>query len=80
MDNIITLNADGTLNEKTAWGLLVKEGTYIIQHKSLITVFHADVVGPETKINYTTKSYLIAEDCSYIQEVGNSQNATYTKE
>lgn len=80
MDNIIALNADGTFNEKTTWGFLVKEGTYIIQNKSLITVFHADVVGPETKINYTTKSYLIAEDCSYIQEVENGQNATYTKE
>lgn len=80
MDNIITLNADGTFNEKTTWGFLVKEGTYIIQNKSLITVFHADVVGPETKINHTTKFYLIAEDCSYIQEVENGQNATYTKE
>mgnify|MGYP004526395499 CR=1 FL=1 len=59
MDNIITLNADGTFNEKTTWGFLVKEGTYIIQNKSLITVFHADVVGPKTKINYTTESYLL---------------------
>lgn len=79
MDNIITLNDDGTFTEHTNYGnMLVNEGQYIIQDRSLVTVSHIEIASPSTETLYESKTYIIASDCSYIKN--RSTQAIYKRQ
>ena len=62
---VYTLKNDGTFSESKN-DTSKEEGTYIIKDDTIVFIYHPETYGGPDNASYTSASYYISSDCSYM--------------
>lgn len=62
---VYTLKSDGTFTGSKN-DITKEEGTYIIKDDTIVFIYHPETYGGPNRASYTSSSYYISEDCSYM--------------